>query len=274
VWVATQPCNTAIGLVRAHTPLLKGVDNVRLATVSYFLPTVRGTLDGFLTADVKLIKDLGFSCINAQGLTVAPYIVGWFMVIFQSWHSDHTEDRGSHIMYRVYTILAAVAHKSIRCCIYRLVSCCWGEIIVCSHSWCKCPVNPTLQSSWMIIGVGPRTYSHPGCWEPCELTLIPWFQRCFWTNAVPRPKHILTHSVKDTRYSSFRSPLDDYEGAWTESREVSRGWPRRFKCKRSFDDLVVLWDVRKGGDLRARTNIHQERRTRLLSSGYRAEIQW
>ena len=73
----------------------------------------------FLTADVKLIKDLGFSSINAQGLTVAPYVVGWFMVVFQSWHSDHTKDRGFHIMFSAalsaigYIILAAVAHKNI-----------------------------------------------------------------------------------------------------------------------------------------------------------------
>jgi len=72
-----------------------------------------------LTTDVKLIKDLGFSSINAQGLTVAPYVVGWFMVIIQSWHSDYTKDRGYHIMFSAtlsaigYIILAAVAHKSI-----------------------------------------------------------------------------------------------------------------------------------------------------------------
>jgi len=58
--------------------------NVGVATISYFLPT--------------LIKNLGFTAINAQGLTVAPYVVGWFMVVSQAFHSDRTRDRGYHIM--------------------------------------------------------------------------------------------------------------------------------------------------------------------------------
>ncbi|KXN84014.1 hypothetical protein AN958_00573 [Leucoagaricus sp. SymC.cos] len=79
--------------------------NVGVATVSYFLPT--------------LIKDLGFSSINAQGLTVAPYVVGWFMVFLQAWHSDYTKDRGYHIMLSAslsligYIILATAVQKSV-----------------------------------------------------------------------------------------------------------------------------------------------------------------
>ncbi|KAF9564096.1 MFS general substrate transporter [Agrocybe pediades] len=79
--------------------------NVGVATVSYFLPT--------------LIKDLGFSSINAQGMTVAPYLVGWFMVVFQALHSDHTRDRGYHIMasctisFIGYVILATSVQKSV-----------------------------------------------------------------------------------------------------------------------------------------------------------------
>lgn len=67
---------------------------------------------------MQLIKDLGFSAINAQGMTVAPYVVGWFMVIFQAWHSDYTKDRGYHIMgscavaFTGYIILAAAVQKS------------------------------------------------------------------------------------------------------------------------------------------------------------------
>ncbi|TFY63736.1 hypothetical protein EVG20_g6198 [Dentipellis fragilis] len=79
--------------------------NVGVATSTYFLPT--------------LIKDLGFSSINAQGLTVAPYLVGWFMVVFQAWHSDRTQDRGFHIMASAstsfvgYLILATSVQKSV-----------------------------------------------------------------------------------------------------------------------------------------------------------------
>ncbi|KAF8902600.1 MFS general substrate transporter [Gymnopilus junonius] len=79
--------------------------NVGVATVSYFLPT--------------LIKGLGFSAINAQGLTVAPYVVGWLMVVLQAWHSDRTKDRGYHIMVSClisfvgYIILATSVQKSV-----------------------------------------------------------------------------------------------------------------------------------------------------------------
>ncbi|KAF9029572.1 MFS general substrate transporter [Hymenopellis radicata] len=79
--------------------------NVGVATVSYFLPT--------------LIKDLGFSSINAQGMTVAPYIVGWFMVFLQAWNSDRTKERGYHVMASTaisfigYVILATSVQKSV-----------------------------------------------------------------------------------------------------------------------------------------------------------------
>ncbi|KAJ7662061.1 MFS general substrate transporter [Mycena polygramma] len=79
--------------------------NVGVATISYFLPT--------------LIKNLGFTAINAQGLTVAPYVVGWCMVVLQAWHSDRTRDRGYHIMLSCgisligYIILATAVQKSV-----------------------------------------------------------------------------------------------------------------------------------------------------------------
>nr|VWO95270.1 Probable membrane NADH dehydrogenase NdhA [Ganoderma boninense] len=77
--------------------------NVGVATISYFLPT--------------LINELGFSPLSSQGLTVAPYAVGWFMVFFQAWHSDRTRDRGYHIMLSTavscvgYIVLAALATR-------------------------------------------------------------------------------------------------------------------------------------------------------------------
>lgn len=79
--------------------------NIGVATVSYFLPT--------------LIRELGFTSIQAQGMTVAPYLVGWFMVFFQAWHSDRTSDRGWHIMASTfvsfvgYLILATSVQKSV-----------------------------------------------------------------------------------------------------------------------------------------------------------------
>ena len=65
----------------------------------------------------QLIKELGFTAIASQGLTVAPYAVGWFMVFFQAWHSDRTRDRGYHIMLSTgtavvgYIVLAALATR-------------------------------------------------------------------------------------------------------------------------------------------------------------------
>ncbi|OCH88702.1 MFS general substrate transporter [Obba rivulosa] len=79
--------------------------NVGVATITYFLPT--------------LINQLGFSSINAQGLTVAPYAVGWCMVVLAAWHSDRTRDRGRHIMAMTltscvgYIILATSVQKSV-----------------------------------------------------------------------------------------------------------------------------------------------------------------
>ncbi|KAH9848661.1 major facilitator superfamily domain-containing protein [Lenzites betulinus] len=77
--------------------------NVGVATISYFLPT--------------LINELGFTPLASQGLTVAPYAVGWLMVVFQAWHSDRTRDRGYHIMLSTavscigYIVLAALAGR-------------------------------------------------------------------------------------------------------------------------------------------------------------------
>ncbi|KAH9910536.1 MFS general substrate transporter [Fomitopsis serialis] len=79
--------------------------NVGTATITYFLPT--------------LIVELGFSGIDAQGMTVAPYFAGWFLVVFQAWHSDRTRDRGWHVMLSTaiafigYLILATSVQKSV-----------------------------------------------------------------------------------------------------------------------------------------------------------------
>ncbi|EPT00545.1 hypothetical protein FOMPIDRAFT_1036697 [Fomitopsis schrenkii] len=79
--------------------------NVGTATVTYFLPT--------------LIVELGFTGINAQGMTVAPYVAGWFLVVLQAWHSDRTRDRGWHVMastfiaFLGYLILATSVEKSV-----------------------------------------------------------------------------------------------------------------------------------------------------------------
>lgn len=50
---------------------------------------------------------------------MAPYLVGWFFVILQAWHSDRTHDRGWHIVASAsvalvgYIILATASQKSV-----------------------------------------------------------------------------------------------------------------------------------------------------------------
>jgi len=78
--------------------------NTCVATISYFLPT--------------LIKALGYTSIQAQGLTVGPYLVGWGFVWAQAYDSDRTKDRGYHVMASAtvalvgYIILATCAEKA------------------------------------------------------------------------------------------------------------------------------------------------------------------
>lgn len=74
-------------------------------------------LPPFTLLPAQLINELGFSPLASQGLTVAPYAVGWFMVFFQALHSDRTRDRGYHIMLSTatscvgYIVLAALATR-------------------------------------------------------------------------------------------------------------------------------------------------------------------
>ncbi|TFK31679.1 MFS general substrate transporter [Crucibulum laeve] len=111
--------------------------SVGVSTVSYFLPT--------------LIKNLGFSSINAQGLTVAPYVVGWFMVLFQAWHSDRTRDRGWHIMascatsFVGYVILATSVQKSVGAAYFALFLVVGGNysLFPLAMSWAANTFSPT-----------------------------------------------------------------------------------------------------------------------------------
>jgi Major Facilitator Superfamily len=88
-----------------HTVTSWDQGSVGISAVIYFLPT--------------LIKGFGFSPINTQGLSAAPYVVGWFIGVFQALHSDRTRDRGWHIIasafitFAGYVILATSAQKSI-----------------------------------------------------------------------------------------------------------------------------------------------------------------
>ncbi|KAL0946223.1 hypothetical protein HGRIS_012482 [Hohenbuehelia grisea] len=111
--------------------------NIGAATISYFLPT--------------LIRELGFSPITSQGLVVAPYVVGWFVVVFQAWHSDRTNDRGWHIMLSCvlsvigYTIIAVCAQKSVAASYYALFLVVAGNysLFPLVMSWAANTLSPT-----------------------------------------------------------------------------------------------------------------------------------
>ncbi|KAL0955098.1 hypothetical protein HGRIS_004015 [Hohenbuehelia grisea] len=111
--------------------------NTGVATISYLLPT--------------LINNLGFSAINAQGLTVAPYVVGWFMVLLQSWHSDRSGDRGYHVMASSlvsvtgYVILAACGEDQIGASYFALFLVLGGNysLFPLTMSWAANVFSPT-----------------------------------------------------------------------------------------------------------------------------------
>ncbi|KZV74983.1 MFS general substrate transporter [Peniophora sp. CONT] len=111
--------------------------NVGVATITYFLPT--------------LIKQFGFSPINSQGLTVAPYVVGWFFVVGQAFHSDRTRDRGWHIAFSAavaflgYLILAICAQKSTGASYFAMFLVIGGlfSLFPLAMSWAAANFSPT-----------------------------------------------------------------------------------------------------------------------------------
>src|SRR5258708_1558298 len=46
---------------------------------------------GFLTA---ILEDMGFSFINAQGLSAPPYFLAFLAVLLSTWIADRTSQRG------------------------------------------------------------------------------------------------------------------------------------------------------------------------------------
>ncbi|CAO3595008.1 unnamed protein product [Absidia cylindrospora] len=58
--------------------------NVALGSYAVFLPTI--------------IRDLGFASLDAQLLSIPPYVAACCLVFLISWNSDRTMERGFHIM--------------------------------------------------------------------------------------------------------------------------------------------------------------------------------
>lgn len=63
---------------------------------------------------------MGYSSVNAQGLTAPPYFLSFLITIFSTWVADKTQQRGYTIMFLTaigglgYVLLAACKTVGIR----------------------------------------------------------------------------------------------------------------------------------------------------------------
>ncbi|KAJ3561686.1 hypothetical protein NP233_g10043 [Leucocoprinus birnbaumii] len=217
--------------------------NVGVATVSYFLPT--------------LIKGLGFSSINAQGLTVAPYVVGWFMVFLQAWHSDRTKDRGYHIMFSAtlsligYIILATSVEKSIGAAYFALFLVVGGNysLFPLVMSWAANTFSPTSKrgvGTAFIVSISncvsiasPQVYFDPedsfrkghaisaGCLALCILTAFAARTRLSMMNA--RNQRILqerSHGHETSKEEEEKSSTEPKQAEVDDGGEIWDNDPR------------------------------------------------
>ncbi|KAI8136718.1 pantothenate transporter liz1 [Fennellomyces sp. T-0311] len=101
--------------------------NVALASYSVFLPTI--------------IRDLGFSALNAQLLSIPPYVAACVLVFLVSWNSDRTLQRGYHVAAVSglaiigYIFLLATENVGVRYAGAVLVACGIYPIIPLTLSW-------------------------------------------------------------------------------------------------------------------------------------------
>ncbi|KAG2214590.1 hypothetical protein INT46_008135 [Mucor plumbeus] len=101
--------------------------NIALASFAIFLPTI--------------IRDMGFSSLSAQLLSIPPYVAAGILVFFVSWNSDRTLQRGYHIMAVCalgvlgYIFLLASLNVGLRYTGAVLVACGIYPIIPLTLSW-------------------------------------------------------------------------------------------------------------------------------------------
>ena len=88
------------------TALMYFSTNVGFSSLPVFLPTI--------------LKDMGFSSINAQGLTAPPFFLSFLVTIFSVYVADKTQQRGFTIMFMStigfigYVLLAACKVVGVR----------------------------------------------------------------------------------------------------------------------------------------------------------------
>lgn len=74
--------------------------NVSFSSLPVFLPTI--------------LKDMGFTAINAQGLTAPPYFVSFLLTILSTWIADRLQQRGLVIIF--LSIVGAVGYVLLAVC--------------------------------------------------------------------------------------------------------------------------------------------------------------
>ena len=80
--------------------------NVGFSSLPVFLPTI--------------LKDMGFTSVNSQGLTAPPFFLSFVVTIFSTWVADKTQQRGLTIMILTaiggigYILLATVKSVGVR----------------------------------------------------------------------------------------------------------------------------------------------------------------
>ncbi|KAI0168986.1 MFS general substrate transporter [Hypoxylon sp. FL1284] len=81
-------------------PLMYFSCNVSFSSLPVFLPTI--------------LQNMGFTAINAQGLSAPPYFLSFFMCILTTWISDKTRQRG--LMIIGLSIVAGVGYVLLATC--------------------------------------------------------------------------------------------------------------------------------------------------------------
>lgn len=74
--------------------------NVSFSSLPVFLPTI--------------LKDMGFTAINAQGLTAPPYFVSFLVTILTAWIADRLQQRGLVII--CMSVVGAIGYVLLATC--------------------------------------------------------------------------------------------------------------------------------------------------------------
>lgn len=74
--------------------------NVSFSSLPVFLPTI--------------LRDMGFTSVNAQGLTAPPYFLAFIFSILTTWLADRSQQRG--LMIVLFSIIGAVGYVMLATC--------------------------------------------------------------------------------------------------------------------------------------------------------------